>query len=148
MSEKYGMSNPFIVQNGLIVNADAVITGSISSSTATINRLVVRDGTTAYMDAKLATNVSSYSVVDYFTGSLGNSAKWTLSISDGTNLKTSEMMCIWNPSTNESSYAEYTTNALGTVAGFLSVNMSSGNVNLIANPLTGSWTIKILRFII
>ena len=57
-------------------------------------------------------------------------------------------MCIWNPSTGESSYAEYTTNALGTVAGFLSVNMTSGNVNLIANPLTGSWTIKILRFII
>ena len=53
MSNTYGMSNPFIVQNGLIVNADAVITGSISSSTATINRLVVRDVTTAYMDAKL-----------------------------------------------------------------------------------------------
>jgi hypothetical protein len=148
MSNTYGMSNPFIVQNGLIVNADAVITGSISSSAATLNRLIVRDGTTAYMDAKLASSVSSYRVIDYFTGSIGNSAKWTLSINDGTNFKTSELMCIWNPATAESSYTEYTTNALGTVAGFLSVNMSGGNVNLIANPLTGSWTIKILRFII
>jgi hypothetical protein len=100
------------------------------------------------MDAKLASSVSSYRVIDYFTGSIGNSAKWTLSINDGTNFKTSELMCIWNPATAESSYTEYTTNALGTVAGFLSVNMSGGNVNLIANPLTGSWTIKILRFII
>jgi hypothetical protein len=148
MSNTYGMNNPFIVQNGLIVNADAVITGSISSSAATLNRLIVRDGTTAYMDAKLASGVSSYTIIDYFTGSIGNSARWTLSINDGTNFKTSEMMCIWNPSTNESLYTEYTTNALGTVCGFLSVNMSGGNVNLIANPTTGSWTIKILRFII
>lgn len=148
MSNPYGMNNPFIVQNGLIVNADAVITGSISSSNATITQLVIKDQSTAYMNARLATGVTSYTIVDSFSPSLGNTAKWLLSISDGTNFKTSEILSIWNPATNDTIFAEYTTNAIGDVPGFMSVNIQSGTVNLVANPTSGTWSIKMLRFII
>lgn len=144
----YGMNNPFIVQNGLIVNADAVITGSISSSLVTANRFIIKDQSTVYMDAKIATGVSSPQTIDTFTGSLGNSCKWFLSINDGTNFETSEVLCIWNPAAGTSRFTQYGTNAIGTVNGFISASMSGGYVNLHAGPNTGTWTIKILRTIL
>jgi hypothetical protein len=148
MSNPYGMNNPFIVQNGLIVNANAVVTGSISSSLITANRFVIRDQSTVYMDAKLASGVSSPQTLDSFTGSLGNSCKWLLSINDGTNFETSEVMCIWNPDTGTSRFTQYGTNAIGTVDGFISASMSNGYVNLHAGPNIGTWNIKILRTIL
>jgi hypothetical protein len=144
----YGMNNPFIVQNGLIVNADAVITGSISSSLVTANRFIIKDQSTVYMDAKIATGVSSPQTIDSFTGSLGNSCKWLLSINDGTNFETSEVLCIWNPTAGTSKFSQYGTNAIGTVNGFISASMSGGYVNLHAGPNIGTWTIKILRTIL
>jgi hypothetical protein len=148
MSNTYGMNNPFIVQNGLIVNANAVVTGSISSSLVTANRFIIKDQSTVYMDAKLATGVSSPQTIDSFTGSLGNSCKWLLSINDGTNFETSEVMFIWNQNTEESRFTQYGTNAIGTVDGFISASMSSGYVNLHAGPNVGTWNIKILRTIL
>ena len=142
------MNNPFIVQNGLIVNANAVVTGSISSSLVTANRFVIKDQSTIYMDAKLASGVSSPQTIDSFTGSLGNSCKWLLSINDGTNFETSEVMFIWNPTTQESRFTQYGTNAIGTVDGFISASMSGGYVNLHAGPNIGTWNIKILRTIL
>lgn len=148
------MTNPFIVQNGLLVNADAVITGSlgVSGSFAQVKQLqVVGGGTPVYMDSVIITNVSSYLVIDSFPTTMGNSAKWLLSINDGSNYKTSELMCIWDY-TGRTNFAEYTTNALGTVAGFFSVVLAGGSeprtVTLIANPSIGTWTIKMLRFIL
>lgn len=148
------MTNPFIVQNGLLVNADAVITGSlgVSGSFAQVKQLqVVGGGTPVYMDSVIITNVSSYLVIDSFPTTMGNSAKWLLSINDGSNYKTSELMCIWDY-TGRTNFAEYTTNALGTVAGFFSVVLAGGSeprtVTLIANPPIGTWTIKMLRFIL
>ena len=148
MSNTYGMTNPFIVQNGLIVNANAVVTGSISSSLVTANSFIIRDQSTVYMDAKLASGVSSPQTIDSFTGSLGNSCKWLLSINDGTNFETSEVLFIWNPDTQESRFAQYGTNAIGTVDGFISASMSGGYVNLHAGPNIGTWNIKILRTIL
>jgi hypothetical protein len=148
MSNTYGMNNPFIVQNGLIVNANAVVTGSISSSLITANRFVIKDQSTVYMDARLATGVASPQTIDFFTGSLGNSCKWFLSINDGTNFETSEVMFIWNSITGESRFTQYGTNAIGTVDGFISASMSGGYVNLHAGPNIGTWNIKILRTIL
>jgi hypothetical protein len=57
-------------------------------------------------------------------------------------------MAVWDPATNTTTNAEYTTNAIGNVPAFMSVNISGQNVRLVAYPTTGSWTIKMLRFVI
>jgi hypothetical protein len=139
------MDNFFIVQNGLVVNTSPFATGSASGS----YQLLLTNNTMAYMNCSVATASENQStVIDSFSKSWGNTAKWLLSIGSGSNFKTSEVLAIWDPATNNANHAEYTTNALGTVPSFMSVNISGGNVRLVAYPTTGSWTVKMLRFVI
>lgn len=139
------MDNFFIIQNGLVVNASPFATGSDSGS----YQIVLNNQSTAYMNCSVATAPQNTStVVDSFSKSWGNSVKWLLSINSGSNFKTSELMAVWDPATNSTTHAEYTTNAIGCVPGFMSVNINGGNVRLVAYPPTGSWNIKMLRFVI
>jgi len=139
------MDNFFIVQNGLVVNS-SYVTGSASGS---YQLLLTTNNSMAYMNCSVSTAPENTStVIDSFSKEWGNTAKWLLSIGSGSNFKTSEMLAIWDPITNNANHAEYTTNALGSVPTFMSVNINGGNVRLVAYPQTGSWTIKMLRFVI
>lgn len=150
------MNNPFIINNGLYVNADTEISGSayvsgslfVSGSHTRTQRLIVDGGTSVYMDSNVKTGINTWMVVDSFDMYMGNTAKWLLSINSGSNFKTSEMLAVWDPSVPEVNFAEYTTNEIGSVCMIMSVNISGGNVRLVANPPSGSWNIKSLRFIL
>jgi hypothetical protein len=100
------------------------------------------------MVSQYAANVEYATAVDQFPDVDGNSAKWLISINDGSSYKTSEIISIWDPSANVTNFAEVTTNVIGTVPVAMSVNISGDNVRLIANPASGSWTIKSLRFVL
>lgn len=101
-----------------------------------------------YINSIRVDGIDTATIIDSFPTSMGNSAKWLLSIGDGASFKTSELISIWNPGNNSTNFAEVTTNALGTVPVVMSVNLSAGDVRLIANPASGSWTIKMMRFLL
>lgn len=108
----------------------------------------VPGSTTTNISSYLVTPISVATIIDSFPTNAGLSAKWLLSINDGTNFKTSEILAIWNPANNMTNFSEVTTNALGTIPVAMSVSLSSGLVRLVANPSSGTWSVKILRFLI
>ena len=110
--------------------------------------LRISGGGSAYINAYAVYNVYTASVIDSFPTAQGNSAKWLLSINDGISFKSSEILSIWDGSTNSTNFAEITTNALGSIPVAMSVNISSNSVRLIANPASGSWTVKMIRFLL
>lgn len=101
-----------------------------------------------YIDTMMTASISSATVIDSFSTSRGNSAKWMLSIGNGTAFKTSEVTCIWDPVSNTTNFTETTTNSIGSVTVSMSVSLSGGLVRLIANPSSGTWTIKMMRFLL
>jgi hypothetical protein len=104
--------------------------------------------TKAYMVAGEVHDVDDPTIIDIFPTNEGLSAKWLLSIWDGTNFKTSEILAIWNPGNNSTNFAEVTTNSLGTIPLAMSVTLSAGQVRLMANPVSGIWNIKYIRFLL
>jgi hypothetical protein len=78
----------------------------------------------------------------------GHAARWLVSISDFTNenVKVNEVMASW--SNVSSSYYVTEVNQIGDVPVVLSVNNIGGSINLLANPLSGTWTVKYIKMIV
>jgi hypothetical protein len=87
--------------------------------------------------------ISGSSIIDSELISARNSAKWIVSVSDGFNVKVNEVLASWN--NVSSSYYVTEVNQIGTVPVTLSVNNVGGSINLLANPLAGTWTIKYIK---
>lgn len=105
-------------------------------------------GGIGYMYVARMDNISSATIIDAFTSSLGNSSEWIISINDGFSFKTSQILSVWNPTTSSINWSEITTNAIGVSPYALSVNLLSNQIELFFNPASGSWTIKVIRFVI
>ena len=145
VSASYALTASYALNGG----GGSVSSSYLSGSAATIQRVTLANMVAqAYMVSQYATDVEYATSVDQFPDTDGNSAKWLISINDGTSYKTSEIISIWDPTTNITNFAEVTTNVIGTVPVAMSVNISGDNVRLIANPASGSWTIKSLRFVL
>ena len=107
------------------------------------------NGSNGYINSMQTASITTATVIDSFTTSIGNSGKWFVSINDGaSNFKTSEVTVIWDPTTNATNFTETTTNSIGLVPVSFSVNLSGGLVRLIANPSSGTWNIKMMRFLL
>jgi hypothetical protein len=78
----------------------------------------------------------------------GHAARWLVSIADisNTNVKVNEVMASWN--NVSSSYYVTEVNQIGDVPVVLSVNNIGGSINLLANPLSGTWTVKYIKMIV
>lgn len=145
ISSSYALTASYALNGG----GSSISSSYLSGSSATIQRVTLTNTSAqAYMVSQYATGVEYVAVVDLFPDVDGNSAKWLISINDGSSYKTSEIISIWDSATNVTNFAEVTTNVIGTVPVAMSVNISSDNVRLIANPASGSWTIKSLRFVL
>ena len=75
----------------------------------------------------------------------GHAARWLVSISDvsNENVKVNEVMASWN--NVSSSYYVTEVNQIGFVPVTLSINNVGGSINLLANPLSGTWTVKYIK---
>lgn len=121
----------------------------LSGSSATVNKITLENSELrAYLTSRVATDITVASPVDAFPDTDGNSAKWLISINDGSSFKTSEVIAIWEPISNVTNFAEVTTNMIGSIPVAMSVNISGNQVRLIANPASGSWTVKTIRFVL
>lgn len=78
----------------------------------------------------------------------GNAARWLVSVNDGNlNFKTTEVVASWN------SYAVRFNNTEVTQIGSVPVHMSvsnvvAGSVSLVATPISGTWTLKMIRIMV
>jgi hypothetical protein len=77
-----------------------------------------------------------------------NAARWLVSIYDvsNTNVKVNEVMASWN--SVSSSYYITEVNQIGSVPVTLSVNNVGGSINLLATPLSGTWTVKYIKMVV
>lgn len=146
ISSSYALTASYALNGGGVAS---VSSSYLSGSSATVQRLTLTNPFAgSYMVSQYATDVEYATPVDQFPDIDGNSAKWLISINDGASYKTSEIISIWDPTTNVTNFAEVTTNVIGNVPVAMSVNISGDNVRLVANPASGSWTIKSLRFVL
>ena len=131
------------------VNAGTSSFFSASGSVQLGGLILVGNGATGSFTTNLVNGVSTSEAIDTVAFTVGNAAKWFVSINDGgSNFKTTEVMAAWP--TNGSAVRFYTTevNQIGTVPVTLSVNNAAGNIHLYANVLAGTWTIKYIRTIV
>ena len=141
----YALTASYALSDGGVAS---VSSSYVSGSSVTVQSISLVSQITASMVSSYVAGVFTATTVDTFSDLIGNSAKWLVSMNDGASFKTSEIITIWNPISNSTNFAEVTTNVLGTVPVALSVNISADQVRLIANPVSGSWTIKTIRFVL
>lgn len=158
ISSSYSTFSPTSISSSYALTASYALNGGggssetssyLSGSSATVNKVTLANiGVNAYLTSRVTTGIVTATPVDDFPDTDGNSAKWIISINDGTSFKTSEVVAIWEPISNVTNFAEITTNIIGSIPVAMSVNISGNQVRLIANPAAGTWTVKTIRFVL
>jgi len=111
---------------------------------------LVGNGATGSFGTNMVTGVVDFQSVDDILMTVGNAAMWLVSVNDGTNYKTCEVVASWNTLVG-GSVTFYVTEVsqIGSVPVNLSVtNITAGSISLTAAPLAGTWTIKLIRMIV
>ena len=101
---------------------------------------------TGSFGTNLIENVVGYQPIDSFPNTVGNAAMWLVSVNDGTNYKTNEVAASWDDTVVNYYVTEVST--IGNVPVVITANNVGGVVSLVANPLSGTWTVKLIRMII
>ena len=149
LSSSYSETASFISNTNNVSVKHAQTASHVIANEVIVTSIFITSQITSSVINKVVNNVSMSTVIDAFPDTIGNSAKWLISINDGTSFKTSEMTSIWDPVSDLSNFTETTTNTIGqTIPVAFSTNISSDAVRLIANPASGSWRIKIFRYTI
>jgi hypothetical protein len=91
----------------------------------------------------IVTGVSSFEIVDSLPDNSSQAALWLVSISDGTNFKAVEIAAGWD--VTSVNYYVTEVSQIGSVPVNMSVNNTDSNINLVANPLSGTWTVKFIK---
>jgi len=133
--------------------ADFAISASFASSMNTTNEVQVGglvisgSGSDVSLTTGQVSGVSDSLAVNSIPYSAGDAAKWLVSVNDGgANSKTSEVVAGWA----NGAFNFYVTEIaeIGSVPVSLSVNNAGGQINLVATPLSGTWNIKFVRFVL
>jgi len=153
--------------NGIVQNANyAINAGNANISTyantasyvdttnlsGTFNSIsIVGGGATGSFATNIVEGVNSDSgsvAIDNIPIQSGNAARWLVSVNDGNlNFKTTEIVANWNNYAVKFNNTE--TNQIGSVPVHMSVsNVVSGSISLVATPLSGTWTLKMIRMMV
>jgi hypothetical protein len=112
---------------------------------------IVGGGATGSFATNIVEGVNSDSgsvAIDSIPIESGNAARWLVSVNDGNlNFKTTEIVANWNNYAVKFNNTE--TNQIGSVPVHMSVsNVVSGSISLVATPLSGVWTLKMIRMMV
>lgn len=122
----------------------------LGSGSITVGELGITGGTpaTGSFGTNIVTGVDpGPQPIDTVSSVHGNAALWLVSINDGTNFKTNEVAAGWDM-TNINYYVTEVSQ-LGSVPVVLTAqNDGAGNITLVANPISGVWTIKLIRMLV
>ena len=94
--------------------------------------------------------LSSTDAADSFSSILGDSSVWQYNVKNGSNLRAGTVVAVWDNATNSIEFTEMSTSDLGDASPitFEVEYNSAGDIELIANITSGTWTIKTNRKII
>jgi hypothetical protein len=120
--------------------------GVTNSSNGEFTSIDIKNGP---VDSQIRTaqmaGISSDMVLDSIPASSANSAQWLVTIGDGINFYTSQIIANWNAGGNSVNFSEFGSNSIGTVTATLSVISSNGNIELHVIPSSGIWNAKSIR---
>jgi hypothetical protein len=125
---------------------------NISGIAGTFNSIsIIGGGTTGSFATNIVTGVNPDSgsvAIDTIPIGSGNAARWLVSVNDGNlNFKTTEVVASWNNYAVK--YNNTEVNQIGSVPVHMSVsNVVSGSVSLVATPISGTWTLKMIRMMV
>lgn len=125
---------------------------NISDISGTFNSIsIVGGGATGSFATNIVTGVNPDSgsvAIDTIPIGSGNAARWLVSVNDGNlNFKTTEVVASWNNYAVK--YNNTEVNQIGSVPVHMSVsNVVSGSVSLVATPIAGTWTLKMIRMMV
>ncbi len=134
------------------LNAGTASYVNLSGVTGTFNSIsIIGGGTTGSFATNIVNGVNPDSgsvAIDTIPIESGNAARWLVSVNDGNlNFKTTEVVANWNNYAVKFNNTE--TNQIGSVPVHMSVsNVVSGSVSLVATPLSGTWTLKMIRMMV
>jgi len=118
-----------------------------TSFPVTVGTMELTGGITkAQFGTNLALNVYFEQPIDIIPIVKGNAAMWLVSIHSGANFKTNEVVASWGDS--QIHYYITEVSEIGNVPVTLRAAIVGGNVNLIATPKSGVWTIKLIHTIV
>ena len=144
----YAQAKDAILNNASFPPISQIINYNITNNNATNTFETVNitgaSGTTGSLTANSEIISGSAQIDSEIIGD-GHAARWLVSIADisNTNVKVNEVMASWN--NVSSSYYVTEVNQIGSVPVTLSVNNVGGSINLLANPLSGTWTVKYIK---
>lgn len=125
---------------------------NLSGVTGTFNSIsIIGGGTTGSFATNIVNGVNPDSgsvAIDTIPIESGNAARWLVSVNDGNlNFKTTEVVASWNNYAVK--YNNTEVNQIGSVPVHMSVsNVLSGSVSLVATPIAGTWTLKMIRMMV
>lgn len=131
------------------LTASYVNTSNLSGTFNSIS--IIGGGATGSFATNIVEGVNADSgsvAIDTIPIGSGNAARWLVSVNDGNlNFKTTEVVANWNNYAVRFNNTE--TNQIGSVPVHMSVsNVVSGSVSLVATPLAGTWTLKMIRMMV
>jgi len=137
----------FAVSSSLVL--DGIETGSLSLGGLDLTGQTGSAATSSFQSG-IVTDVSSFQNIDSISDQSSRAVMWLVSISDGINFKAVEIAAGWD--SDSVNYYVTEVSQIGSAPVNISVNNSGGVaggfVNLVATPLSGTWTIKFIRIIV
>lgn len=109
---------------------------------------IQNNGAAGSINVAEVNNVTGVANVDTIAVTSGNAANWLISISDGTNFYSSQIIASWSSNGASVSFTEYGVNIIGAVVLDLSVVYEDGNIILKIDVVPGVWTVNAVRTLI
>jgi len=130
------------------ITADPIMAPSANyaaGNPAKVPYLSITNGATGGINVSQAVTVSVESTVDTLPLSTGNSVSWLVTLNDGTNFYTSQILANWNQNGSTLNFSEYGTTTIGVVTATLNVVSENGNILLKIIPTGGVWSVRTMR---
>jgi hypothetical protein len=137
------MSSLFAVSSSLVV--EGIETGSLSLGALDLTGVTGSAASSSFETGEVL-NVSTFETIDSMPENPAHAVMWLVSINDGTNFKSVEVAAGWD--SESVNYYVTEVSQIGSVPVNMSVNNTGGTINLVANPLSGTWGIKYIRIVV
>jgi hypothetical protein len=114
----------------------------------TVPYVNIENGAVGSINVSELNNVNTGGDLDTLSATSGNAVNWLISIGDGTEFYSSQIIANWTSDGSSVSFSEFGVNVIGDVAATFSVIYLNGNIILKVVVNEGTWNIKAVRTLI
>jgi hypothetical protein len=137
------MSSLFAVSSSLVI--EGIETGSLSLGALDLTGVTGSAASSSFETGEML-NISTFETIDSMPENPAHAVMWLVSIKDDTNFKSVEVAAGWD--SESVNYYVTEVSQIGSVPVNMSVTNTGGTINLVANPLSGTWGIKYIRIVV